>query len=160
MENITTLPQLQKCLCGLKGFFCRTPNAADYNTCPCCGKSDFLNALSDDKYTFLFDKEYENDNRSMYSYCESCKIMFMLGCTHYASESTDDVYNCHFIKKWKHKITNIEYDGMPKFENTKDWFDNANNIDVLKMYCPHNGARCRHGYHDDKYFGCLLCSDK
>ena len=55
---------------------------------------------------------------------------------------TDNVYNCHFIKKWKDKITNVEYYGMSCFDDENDWFDNVNNVDVLEMYCPHNGYTC------------------
>ena len=54
--------------------------------------------------------------------------------------STDIV---NFVKKWKDKNTNIEYEGMPQFDDNDDWFNNVNNIEVLQMCCPHNGNKCK-----------------
>jgi hypothetical protein len=36
----------------------------------------------------------------------------------------------------------IQYDGMPQLESDKEWFDHVNDVEVLKMYCPHAGAHC------------------
>lgn len=84
--------------------------------------------------------------RYAYSYCNHCHIIFQLGCIHYNGGCTDNVYNCHFIKKWRHKVTKIEYEGMPKFDDEKDWFNNVNNVEVLKMYCPHKNNKCNKTY--------------
>ena len=87
--------------------------------------------------------------RYVYSYCNHCNIIFELGCMHYVGGCTDNVFNCHFIKKWKHKVSNIEYEGMPKFDDKDDWFNNVNNIEVLEIYCPHNNNKCKKGYNND-----------
>ena len=150
MKNKMCVNELQECnRCKLKGFFCYTPFGADFETCPCCGKNDFLNKSVNykklpTKYDFLY--EYENDMRYSYKYCNFCKIIFEVGCMHCVVGCTDNVYNCHFIKKWKDKITNVEYYGMPCFDDENDWFDNVNNVDVLEMYCPHNGYTCNMSY--------------
>lgn len=92
---------------------------------------------------FLFEDEFENDMRYLYAYCSHCNIIFKLGCLHYNGGCTSNVFNCHFIKKQKHKDTNIEYEGMPKFDDKDYWFNNVNNMEVLKMYCPHNNNKCK-----------------
>lgn len=149
MKNTVCVNKLQHCsYCKIKGFFCYTPSDADFETCPCCGYDDFLNDIvnykdAPTKYNFLFEDGYENDKRNVYRYCDFCKIIFELGCMHYNGGCTSNVYNCHFIKKWKDKITNIEYEGMPIFDDKDDWFDNVNNIEVLQMYCPHKGDKCK-----------------
>jgi len=141
MKNITNVKEISFCdYCDLKGFFCRTPCGADFTTCPCCGGDDYVNNLSDSDYDAIY--ENENDMRIEYKYCNKCKIIFELGCTHAAIGCTDNVYNAHFIKKWKDKITNIEYEGMPEFDDENDWFNNVNNIQVLQIHCPHIGAHC------------------
>jgi hypothetical protein len=148
MKNVTYVNGLQSCAyCELQGFFCYTPVGADYVTCPCCRKYDFLNANDNDKYKntkfdFLFEEEFDDDLRNTYQYCDHCNIIYSVGCVHSIRGCTDDVYNCHFIKKWKDKSTNIEYEGMPLFADTNDWFENVNNVVVLQMYCPHNGDKC------------------
>ena len=152
MKNITCVKSLQNCYsCKLKGFFCLTPNGADFETCPCCGHNDFLNTCVNykkqpTKYDFLFEDEFENDMRNKYKYCDFCKIIFELGCYHYIGGCTDNIYNCHFIKKWKDQDKDIIYEGMPQFDDSEDWFNNVNNIEVLQMYCPHNNHKCNKGY--------------
>jgi hypothetical protein len=150
MKNGLCVNKTHYCFaCNQKGFFCETPMGGDYNTCPCCGKYDFLNNnINYPKYIFLLDDEYEDDIRYKYNYCEHCNVLFELGCMHYAGGCTSNVYNAHFIKKWKHKITNIEYEGMPQFDDKHDWFDNANYVEVLEMHCPHNGNKCKEGGHE------------
>ena len=153
MRNIIYVKEFSKCYdCNMKGFFVYTPQGADYYTCPCCGKCDFLNYYCDNnKYDFLYnDDEYANDMRNSYIYCGSCKIIFELGCMHYSGGCTDNVYNSHFIKKWKNKITDENYEGMPQFDDAIDWFDNVNNIEVLEMYCPHNGNKCKNTIYEIK----------
>ena len=145
MKNIVCVKNLSRCCyCSVKGFFCYTPCGADFITCPCCGEYDFLNNnCENDKYNFLYGDEYDNDMRNTYLYCNSCKLIFKLGCTHFEGGCTEDVSNGHFIKKWKNKITDEKYEGMPQFDDASDWFDNVNNIEVLEMYCPHNGNKCK-----------------
>ncbi len=145
VKNTCYVNSTHKCnYCNLKGFFCSTPNGADFETCPCCGAYDFLNdCVNSTKYDFLFEDEFENDMRNQYRYCKFCKIIFRLGCDHYNGGCTDNVYNAHFVKKWKHKVTGIEYEGMPLFDDENDWFNEVNNIKILKMYCPHNNNKCK-----------------
>lgn len=150
MKNGSFVNKLQSChYCNLTGFFCYTPSGADFHTCPCCGEYDFLsnecNYKTNEKYDFLYEDEYENDMRYIYKYCKYCKIIFELGCMHYNGGCTDNVFNCHFIKKWNHKVSNIVYDGMPIFDDEKDWFENVNNVEILTMYCPHKGHKCSKG---------------
>ena len=155
MKNVLNVDEVYNCQhCKLNGFFCYTPLGADFETCPCCGKYDFLNNCvnynnSPTKYDFLFEDEFENDMRYVYKYCNQCNIIFKLGCVHYIGGCTDNVYNCHFIKKWKNKVTNIEYEGMPKFTDEDDWFNNVNNVEVLEMYCPHNNNKCGNIYNNN-----------
>jgi hypothetical protein len=47
---------------------------------------------------------------------------------HYNGVCTSNVFNCHFIKKWKDKVNNIVYDDL---------------IEVLRMYCPNNNNKCK-----------------
>lgn len=150
MKNVSCVNEVQKCYkCNLSGFFCYTPHGADYYTCPCCGEYDFVNGHS--RHNSLVTKveidilEIDNDYgdvRVDYFYCNKCHIMFKLGCTHNRIGCTDDIFNGHFIKKWKHKVTNIVHEGMPMFDDERDWYDNANNVEVLQMYCPHKNNKC------------------
>lgn len=157
MKNVLCVDKVYNCnYCELNGFFCYTPFGGDYETCPCCGKFDFLNSTNSTKYDFLFEDDFENDIRYIYKYCDYCNIIFQLGCVHYNGGCTDDVYNCHFIKKWKHKVSNIEYKGMPKFDDKDDWFNNVNDIEVLEMYCPHNNNQCIKS-RENNYNNCFIC---
>ena len=113
-------------------------NSVNYKICP-------------EKYDFLFEDEFDNDMRNAYRYCNDCNIIFELGCMHNIGGCTDNVYNCHFIKKWKNKVTNIEYEGMPMFDDEDDWFNNVNNVEVLQMYCPHNNNKCKKSFHENNY---------
>ncbi len=152
MKNTTNVDKIYYCYnCNLKGFFCYTPEGADFETCPCCGSKDYLNYIVNimnrgglsSRYDFLFDDDDNSDDmRIKYKYCDDCKIIFCLGCTHRLSGCTDSTFNCHFIKKWKNKNTGIIYDGMPRFDDTDDWFNNVNNVEILELYCPHNGVKC------------------
>jgi hypothetical protein len=143
MKNATTVNKMHYCYhCKLKGFFCSTPFGADYETCPCCGGYDFLGNVTDTKYDFLYDAENVHDIRKKYNFCTRCNIIYTLGCEHSDWGCTDVIYNCHFIKKWKNKVTETIYEGMPLFDNIDDWFNNANNVEVLELYCPHKNAAC------------------
>ena len=162
MKNISYVigNELQECKgCKLKGVFSYNLNGGSFQTCPCCGKNDFLNDTikykkNPTKYGFIFEDyddyhdeydndKYQNDIRIKYRYCNFCKILFDSGCIHYIAKGSDDVTNGHFIKKWKNKITGIVYQGMPQFDNEDDWLINANNVQVLQMYCPHNSNKCK-----------------
>ena len=161
MKNTCYVNNLFKCwFCQQKGFFCYTPEGGDFETCPCCGRNDFLNTSvnykenpkykeNPTKYDFLFEDEFQDDMRLIYKYCDFCKIIFKLGCIHYNGGCTSNVFNCHFIKKWKHKDTNIEYEGMPLFDDDEDWFNNVNNVEILEMYCPHNNNKCKKGHKNE-----------
>lgn len=162
MKNGTNVSKTYKCYdCNMRGFFGYSPQGADYYTCPCCGGYDFLReqwnkSKEPTKYDFLMEDEYDNDMRILYLYCSKCKIIFEHGCTHAINGCTDDVFNRHFIKKWRDKTTNIEYDGMPIFEDQNDWFDNVTNVVVLEMYCPHKGNRCVKSHRDASKLCCCL----
>jgi hypothetical protein len=94
-----------------------------------------------DKYDEL--NTHHSDNRIDFMYCKKCKIMFEYGCYH-KYNGTDTKYNCHYITKWRNKINNIEYMGMPLFDDdgddndndNNDWFDNANNVEPLEWCLP------------------------
>jgi hypothetical protein len=173
MKNIICIKGLSNCsYCHMDGFFCETPSGSDYHTCPCCGKPDFkylvtsearftkrLNLTNTEqltKYDFLKKEEYDDDMRNTFDFCDSCNIIFELGCTHSSRGCTDDIYNCHFISKWKNKVTNEEHNGMPQFENSDDWFDNVNSVEVLEMYCPHNGNRCKKTHYEITSLPCNI----
>lgn len=145
MKNIVCVNKLQECIkCKLRGFFCYTPEGGVHHTCPCCGTYDFMSyGINDEKHS-KYDRSIEDnaDMRNSYYYCNLCKIIFDRGCEHAREGCTDGVYNCHFIERWKDKTTGIEYDGMPQFDDTDDWYNNVNNIEVLQMHCAHNGALC------------------
>lgn len=81
--------------------------------------------------------------RREYKYCDSCKIIFKVGCYHCVLGCTDSIYNAHFIQQWKNKIDNEIFDGMPKFDDIDDWFNNVNYVEVLKLYCPHKSYKCQ-----------------
>jgi hypothetical protein len=70
---------------------------------------------------------------------------------------TSNVYNGHFIQKWKDNTnTNDIHEGMPQFDNVDDWFNNVNNVNVLQMYCPHKNAKCTKSYYDVNKYECDL----
>jgi hypothetical protein len=89
-----------------------------------------------------------NDNRLDYDYCARCRIIYEVGCMHNYVGCSDNLYNAHFIKRRKDKTTNIEYHGMPQFEDTNDWFNNATNVDILEMFCPHQNNKCINTGHE------------
>lgn len=163
MKTIENLKSVQCCKsCGIDGFFCShydydgdddSYDVLEHVTCPCCGKMDHVNqnGISDNKYYFLDEEQidknkrkFDTDMRKLYKYCDTCNIIFDLGCIHYySSDKRPKQYNCHFIKKWKDKTTQVVYEGMPQFNDANDWFDNVNNVVVLEWFCPHQGQRCK-----------------
>ena len=71
MKNITCVNSLQSCfICKLNGFFCYTPDGADFETCPCCGNKDFLNSTKIKKYDVLYEDKFDDDIRREYRYCK------------------------------------------------------------------------------------------
>jgi len=169
MRNTSCVNELYKCsFCNLKGFFCYTPDGADFNTCPCCGTRDFLNwqtylsRLKNDetKYYSLSCSGDDDDMRLEFNYCNKCKILFKVGCMHYVGGCTDNIFNCHFIKKWKHKKTDIVHNGMPLFDDEDDWFNNANDVIVLQMYCPHKSSLCSSQFNNIDCFHSNNCDLK
>ena len=68
--------------------------------------------------------------------------IYQFGCAHKSFGCTSDIYNGFFIKKWKDTKSGIEYTGMPQFDDTEDWFNNANNVKVLEMYYPNKNTKC------------------
>lgn len=145
MKNISCECNMKlRCyLCKVIGFFCYKPEDGEYVSCPCCKENDYLSRIYvEETHDFLNEDEYVNDMRNFYNYCETCRILFEVGCTHIRVGCSCDVYNAHFIKKWTDKTTNVIYDGMPQFDNNDDWFHNVNNVEVLEMYCPHKDGKC------------------
>ena len=134
--------------CKIKGFYNYTPQGADYYTCPYCGDYDEVNFYdANNKYDFLYDNDDNNDIRLKYKYCNKCRIMFDIGCTHAKNGCTFDIYNGHVISVWKDKITGIIYNGSVQFDSTDEWFEKANNIEVLAECCLNNGLHCLKGFY-------------
>ncbi len=213
MKNIVSFDNDVQCYsCKLNGFFCYTPQGADYYTCPLCRNYDFKNGsyIFDkdlyDKYfdnKDLYDKNSINDNENntcddentivddennteddentivddentteddentteddennteddenntedeeisindIPNFCDSCKIIFKVGCIHACNGCTDDCFNGHLVGKWKYK--GEEYIGMPQFDTIDEWLNEINNIDIIEWICPNNGLHCTKG---------------
>lgn len=142
MKNLIQVKTNVKCFgCSKNAFFCLTPCGADFTTCPMCGAFDHLNSQNDnEKYEFLYEEEFDDDNRIKFSFCDKCKIMYLVGCTHSMEGCSDNVYNAHVIGKWMYK--NEEYTGMPQFNNIDEWFDKANDVQVLQLICINDNLIC------------------
>lgn len=181
MKNCTKLPSMFNCYkCNCRGFFVTTPHGGDYTDCPCCGEYDFLmDTLNHewnkgraiyDKLNDLFDQtdDHDNDMRLKYKYCVHCGILFDSGCYHYVGGCTDNIYCAHFIKQWRDKSTGAVYTtGMPQFDNAEDWFEHANDVEVIDMVCPHKGTICSRASENEDhttkrghYYGCSLSYKK
>ena len=150
MKNIVSFDNNVKCSsCKLNGFFCYTPAGADYDTCPICNNHDFV------KGSFIFKKslyrKYFGDNSDLdenyenHDFCDSCRILFYVGCRHACNGCTDDCYNGHLVGKWKYK--GEEYIGMPQFDTIDEWFNEIKNIEILEWICPNNGLHCTKGFY-------------
>lgn len=158
-------------MCNCSGFFTTTPDGGDYTECPCCGESEYLMDILNDKYitnTPLYNKlndmydqieNHDTDMRTKYKYCDHCGILFISGCYHYVGGCTSNIYCAHFIKQWRDKLTGTVYTtGMPQFDNADDWFEHANDVEVIDMVCPHRGAICsradaQHMAKHGRYYG-------
>jgi hypothetical protein len=150
MKNISPTQIVSKSYCydcKIKGFFCYTPQGADYYTCPYCGDYDEVNFYDvNNKYNFLYINDYSyGDMRLEYYYCNKCRIMFDIGCTHAENGCTSNTYNGHVISVWKDKTTGIIYNGSVQFDSTEEWFEKANDIVVLEERCLNNGSHCVKG---------------
>jgi len=165
MKNITNVSKMKNCTwCNKNGYFCSSPHIYIFSnssvSCPCCGLYDFLNMSRINcitKYEFLFNEQYKYDIRYKYRYCNHCKILFDIGCVHYVGGLMSYVFNSHFIKKWKHNDSSIVYEGMPEFDDEDDWLNNANNITILELNCPHNNEKCINTFYNNN-FRCELCN--
>jgi len=136
MKNANYIETINKCFCCKRGgFFVETPSGGDYNTCPLCGAYDY------DGYN---NTEYYHHELN---FCGTCCIMYDIGCTHASIGCTDDVYNGHVIGKWKHKTTDIIYNGMPQFDRVREWKDNAMDVEILDIVCLNNNYHCDESYH-------------
>jgi hypothetical protein len=142
MKNITQANTMVKCYnCNMNGFFCYTPNGADFDTCPFCGQNDYLYAGDHDNF-----EEISNILKKCkigFSFCSSCRILYHTGCTHAVNGCTDDTYNAHVIKLWKYNGT--IYEGMPQFASIDEWLKQIQKIEVLEMICLNNGNHCEKG---------------
>ena len=151
MKNLIQLTTKAKCdSCSISGFFCYTPNSADYKTCPCCTEGDFINYdYVTELYKQYFTKEDESKDNVLYDYsfCKNCRIIFDVGCTHTENGSTNNCYNGHFIGKWKYK--DEVYVGMPQFDSIDEWFNEYKNIEILEWICINgvNTKHCTKGYY-------------
>ncbi len=137
IDNITNVPGMQSCFrCNKPGFFAYTPAGADYNSCPCCGADDWHNSQNDNDYP------PEDDMRVKYPYCNTCGIIWDNWCRHAVCGCTDDVYNAHFVKRWRNTATGETFDGMPQFNSAQHWRSNVNYVEILRFHCPHSSAKC------------------
>jgi hypothetical protein len=119
-------------------FLCCTPNGADDKTCPCCDCKVENNYYKDDVF-----EDYE--------FCEGCGIVFDIGCKYEVRGCTSDIYNGHFIGKWRYKEQT--YTGMPQFSSLDELHNEFKNIDVLEWVCINNGTHSDSNvfYSYDKY---------
>jgi hypothetical protein len=124
-----------------------TPCGGDYSTCPYCDSWDTVEdimkglGMTEEEIQKVTDME---DNRSL-SYCGSCRLISFGGCTYEENGCTDGKYNGHFIAEWIDKKTGETYIGMPRFDSNQEWFDRVNDIKIVKLYCPNNGAHSSGG---------------
>jgi hypothetical protein len=149
MKNLTHLYKVDYCiLCGLKGFFGEVSMGRCGESCPCCGYRHFLDWKESEYYKDQMDLNDKYDMRNKFFYCSPCGIIFQLGCLHYSSSpysphcGEEDIKNAHFIKKWRYAGNDCVYLGMPHFDNPEEWFNQANLVEVLEMYCPNKNVQC------------------
>jgi hypothetical protein len=133
--------------CKCKGFFCSTPNGGDYVSCPFCDKWEY-------KYHGWENfTKYNNDESNMIhlNFCGSCGVLYEAGCVHQVNGCTDNLYNAHVVRKWKHKPSGNIYVGMPQFESPKEWESEVNNIEILEWVCVGAGHCPEGSYSKSKY---------
>lgn len=117
MRNITDL----------KWSTCQTPCGGDYTTCCFCGGYYFDYFYHTGKHDL--DQLSDSDMRSV-MYCNKCRVLYEAGC-----EYTESIYNGHVVGKWRNKITGEVFDGMPQFDDTDDWWNHVNDIEIIKWQC-------------------------
>jgi hypothetical protein len=172
MKNANYIETIVKCYkCNQGGFFCTTPLGGDYQTCPLCGEmncNDILTTVEEENALEAKLKEL-GYNQSIvdfylgYEFCNQCKIIFEIGCTHAVQGCTDDVRNGHLIKRWKYLPTGFIYDGMPQFENLDECKTNLDQIEILELICLNNNIRCTNEYHKHMpghYYECDVAKNK
>lgn len=147
-------------------YYYETPCGGDYSTCPYCDSWDDTDAVM--KGLGMTEEEIReinraDDNRSL-SYCGKCRLISFGGCMYEMNGCTDGKYNGHFIAEWIDKKTGETYVGMPRFDSDQEWFDRVNDIKIVKLYCPNNGAHSSSGYyskhaHPEYYEECWLKTD-
>ena len=137
MKKIIQINSLVNCdSCDLNGFFCYTPQGADFNTCPLCGDFSYNCGLDWDKYRLL------NDEKNGGNVCAECKIIYEVGCRHACNGCC---FNGHLVGKWKHIPSDQIYTGMPQFDDMEECAAELNNIEILEWICPNNGLHCTKG---------------
>lgn len=131
--------------CKKTDFFQYTPSGGDYVTCPICGTEDMKSECEQNKKVY---KKYFSSGKWLF--CNFCKIIFDLGCRHACNGCTSDCFNGHLVFKWKNKVTNEIFNGMPQFDSADEWIEN--NYEILEWCCPNNGLHCNKGsYSKEKY---------
>ena len=142
MKNIITFNNNVKCSsCDLNGFFCYTPKGGDYITCPLCNNPEYGTYTVKPEYDINKFYDDENDLRNIL-YCDSCRILFKLGCIHAENGCSQSIFNGHLIGKWQDKTTNETYNGMPQYDSLDEWYNEVNNIKILGWICPNKSWHC------------------
>ena len=89
-------------------FQVTTPNGADYYTCPLCDGTSYDLYGYDDAY----DHDFITDAPA---YCETCNILFGIGCTHAVNGCTNDIYYASLVHV--NDNNNIK---IPQFDNSDE----------------------------------------
>ncbi len=118
MKNLVSIES--KC-----GFLCSTPHGGDCKTCPCCDHT-------------VKDNYYKDDVFEDYEFCDRCGIIFDIGCAYEVRGCTSDIYNGHFIGKWRYK--DQIYTGMPQFASLDELHSEIADIEILEWICINHGA--------------------
>lgn len=159
--------------CNKTGFFCYTPQGADYHSCPLCGAYDYMHDTIDHSDSqeakdleAVYDADHANnvgvDMRVINFFCGNCRVFFDTGCVHACNGCTDNCYNGHLVGEWRYKsLSQVVYTGMPQFDSPNEWFECANDVEILKWVCPNRGMHCTHGSypkssHPHRYSQCDL----
>ena len=153
MKNLTEINTKQKCYrCEKIGFYVETPHYGDNVTCPCCDSEKEK------------EEEENEDNNIMhqYIYCDSCRIVYNIGCNHAENLCPDNTMNAHVISKWKYK--GEIYVGMPQFDSHDEYMSEINKIEVLETVCLRNEGPCVYACYKEEMcpssYGCHLPLNK
>ena len=156
MRNLTEPIETNRCKsCKAFGSFCTTPSGGDHITCPSCCRYDYVNSYRENYHgekdirKKIWDADVEDEGEDLVDvgnfgipFCNSCGIVYDIGCMHSNREGTDSVFNAHVIAKWKNLGTDEIHDGMPFFESELDWVNNINKVQILKWTCLNDGLHC------------------